>query len=123
MSLVRYPVLQTWAEAAPLFARALCGSSDTPDDLRRACLRGDAWLVGSERMFMVLRQQGHDLVVWAAAARDGSEACIDTHLPDLDAMAVATGTELACVTNRSGFQRRGWRVRCYVMERNPHGNV
>ena len=121
MSLERFPVLQTWPEAGPLLAKALCGSSSTPEDLRRACLRGEAWLVGSERMFLVLRQQGSDLVVWAAAARDGGQACIETHLPDLDQIAAATRTELACVTSRNGFQRRGWKVRAYIMER-AHGN-
>lgn len=124
MTLARVNPLQAWPDAGPLLAGALLGTGQSDRDLRRACLRGEAWLLASDRMFMVVRIEqeadGFNLLVWAAASR-GATDCIREHLPDLESIARGMGAKgVTFITDQKGFERAmgpNWKPRCYVMER------
>lgn len=125
MTLARLNPLQAWPDAGPALEKALPHTVHSHLDLRRACLRGEAYLLASDRMFLVVRPEptgdGFDLLVWAAAARPGGSDCIADVLPDLETMAQAMGaTGVVFVTDKKGMERivgPAWHRRCFVMER------
>jgi len=125
MTLARINPLQAWPDAGPALEKALPHTCHSHLDLRRACLRGEAYLLATDRMFLVVRPEktvdGFELLVWAAAAKDGATDSVVDVLPDLEAMARGMGANgVVFVTDKKGMERivgPAWHRRCFVMER------